>query len=1170
MNTAVVGAARIVFGADTSEFDSAAKGVEGVLGRLVDKFHAVEQRIKSVGTGITLGITVPFAAMVRAIDKGAGSFEAQMKRVEAALGNVSADELKQLAEQARTLGPAVGKGATEAAEAIEALGLAGVSTSDILGGALKASLDLSAAGMVDASTSAALVTDVMGQFKISAAELPGVVQKVVGALDTSKFNFDDFRLAVGQGGAVAAAAGVDFVDFATAISATSTQFTSGADAGTSFKTYIQSLVGISGPAKAAMKKLGISFFDANGQMKPLAEQAEILRTKLGDLSDESKTEALSTIFGSDAARTAIGLMEQGAKGFEKLQAEIGKGDVDKKIQKRLEGSEAAGKRVATAWESVKIAFGLETPILSIVTAIKNGFARMLEAIANAPPAVKQLGAAFAGIAAVLGPVLILIGHVGAVLLASFAASKFGLIGRAIALIISPVSTIIGMLGEYGLARVLTMVATRFLALAGPVGWAITAFLLFKDQIMTALAVVWDSFSKTLGPPLDALFGKLSALFSKLTGGPIGSAVEALTGLLGGVADVVGTILVGAIEIAGNVIERALGGIIAAFSGMVDVVTDVVDVVSALLSGDFAGAWQALVSLVEDVFAGIVAVISAIIPEISGSLQEMYNEAKGWLVDKFHSIAAAFTGIVKSAVDYVASILPTGIISAARSLYQGVRGWLVDKFGALMDWVGKKAAWIGDQYAGLKKRLGLGGSSAGGTTPPPPKPKEVPAPKVAAPKRTVSFDDDTGGSKKKGGGGSPKGRNTTYDAANRQQLQDDLELEAARLRGDQDAERAIRNRLDLSKQIEAYQRTGLSLEAATTAAKRDMAALEAARRVGLAKDLERDEAGHQIDLARITDNHALEAQLERQQELKERILAFQRDGLSLEEATARAVRQQLETDQARAKIREQLLADDEQDRHVALAKARGDSEERIRQLQREIDIRDRARQLEHDFEMDPTSAKDKASREWDEEEKARQTGVFRDTFKDGVRAALDGDLKGWFKDWWKDRVAKGMEEALNSLADLIAKLFSNIGSKSGGGGIGGFIGSLGSAIGGLFGGSKLSGVDYGAINSAANNVKLPGFKTGGSFKVGGRSGIDQNVVSFRATAGEIVNIERPGNDNGPGGGSVHIVPSPYFDAIVDQRATKVAAPIGVAAAMQGRSAAGSDAARAARRRIPGRG
>ncbi|MEO7468896.1 MAG: phage tail tape measure protein, partial [Sphingobium limneticum] len=483
MNMAVVGAARVVFGADTSDFDAGAKGVEGVLGRLVEKFHEVEQRIKGIGTGVTLGITVPFAAMVRTVDKGAGSFEAQMKKVEAALEGVTGDELKQLSDMARTMGPQVGKGATEAASAIEALGLAGVSTADILGGALKAALDLSAAGMVDAASSSSLVTDIMGQFKVTAGQLPGVVNQIVGALDTSKFGFDDFRLAVGQGGAIAAASGVGFMDFATAISATSTQFTSGADAGTSFKTYIQTLTGKSKEAEKAISKLGLSFFDANGKLKPLAEQAEVLRKAYGDLTGEAKNKGLEKVFGADAARTATGLLDQGREGFEKLQAAIAGGDVEAKIAKRLEGSEAAGKRIAVAWESVKIALGIDTGLLDIVTAIKNGFARMLEAIANAPPAMLKVGAAFSALAAAIGPLLMIVGHLGAIFLAHFAASRFGLIGRALGLIIAPVSTLIGLLGEFGLARVLTMAAGRLLALAGPVGWAIAAFLLFKDQII---------------------------------------------------------------------------------------------------------------------------------------------------------------------------------------------------------------------------------------------------------------------------------------------------------------------------------------------------------------------------------------------------------------------------------------------------------------------------------------------------------------------------------------------------------------------------------------------------------------------------------------------------------------------------------------------------------------
>ncbi|MHA0333659.1 phage tail tape measure protein [Sphingomonas aquatilis] len=1114
MNMAVVGAARVVFGADTSEFDASAKGVEGVLGRLVDKFHGVEQRIKNIGAGVTLGVTLPFAAMVRAVDKGAGSFEAQMKKVEAALGNVTGEELKALSDQARTLGPAVGKGATEAAEAIEALGLAGVSTADIMGGALKAALDLSAAGMVDAASSSSLVTDIMSQFKVTAAQLPGVVQNVVGALDSSKFGFDDFRLAVGQGGAIAASAGVGFLDFATAISATSTQFTSGADAGTSFKTYIQSLVPNSKAAEGAMKKLGISFFDVRtGQMKPLAEQADMLRKTIGSLNDESKTKALKTIFGADASRTAIGLMEQGREGFEKLQATVAGGDVEAKIQKRMEGTEAAGKRIAVAWESVKIAIGLDTGLLDITTAIKNGFARMLEAIANAPAGVKQVGAAFAALGAIMGPLLMVVGHVGAILLANFAAAKFGLIGRALGLIISPISTIISMLGEFGLSRVLMMVGSRLLGLAGPVGLAISAFLLFKDHIIAALAIVWSEITATLGPPIAAIMAKFEAIWAKLSGGSIGGAISGLMSLLGGLRDFIGTGLQAAIVVSGEVIERTLAAIVAAFSGLVDVVSGVVDLISALLSGDFAGAWNALVGIVEAVFGSIVDIAAAFVPELGNELQQVYQLAKTWLADGFNSIVGWMSGAVKSGVDYIAKAFP-GVVAAAKAVYDGVKAWLVDAFGGIMSFVSGAVKWIVNQYGKVKKFLGLGEAAAAPAAPQPAKPPAATAP-PPGPKRSVNFDDDDGPKKKKKktGGGGGKGRDTSHDQQNRDQLEFQVQLDAARLRGDVEAEAALRRKMDLSRQIEAYQRTGLTLAAATAAATRDMATLDAARRDGLAKDLERDEAAHRIDVARISGNRTLEETLQRHQELKERINGFLRDGLSLTEATARAARQQLETDQARAEVRARLMADDEQDRQLRLAQSRGDSDERIRQLQREIDIRNRQRELEREFGLDPDSARKKAETEWSEEDRARQTGLFRETFKDGVRAALDGDLKGWIKNWWKDRVAKGMEEALNSLADLIASLFSKGGgSGSSGGGISGAIASI---VGSIFGKKKAA---------------APGFKTGGSFQVAGRSGIDQNLVSFRATAGEIVDITRPGNDNGPQGAVTISMPITYSGAV----------------------------------------
>ena len=446
---AVVGAARVVFGADTSEFDAKAKGVEGVLGRLVEAFRDVEARLKQVGLAATVGITVPFAGMVATIDKGAGQFEAAMNRVAAALPKATTAELDALGKAARRLGPAVGKGATEAADAVDSLARAGLNASDILGGALAATLKLATAGKAEAADAAGLVTDVMGQFGKTAADLPAVMTQVVGALDATKMEFDDFRLAVGQGGAIAAASGIDFLDFATTIAATSTQFASGADAGTSYKTFLQALTPNSKAAQRAMTSLGISFYDATGKIKPMAEQAEMLRQSVAGLSEKDRAEKMEEIFGADAFRTAIGLMNQGREGYEKFREAVETGDVDAKIAKAMEGTEQAGKNIANAWEEVKIAFGVDTGLIDIIARIKNGFASLLTSIANLPVGVRQAGIAIAALGAAIGPLIWAVAHVGAAIVANFAAAKFGVIGRVLGLLISPVSTIVSLLGEYG-------------------------------------------------------------------------------------------------------------------------------------------------------------------------------------------------------------------------------------------------------------------------------------------------------------------------------------------------------------------------------------------------------------------------------------------------------------------------------------------------------------------------------------------------------------------------------------------------------------------------------------------------------------------------------------------------------------------------------------------------
>lgn len=153
--------------------------------------------------------------------------------------------------------------------------------------------------------------------------------------------------------------------------------------------------------------------------------------------------------------------------------------------------------------------------------------------------------------------------------------------------------------------------------------------------------------------------------------------------------------------------------------------------------------------------------------------------------------------------------------------------------------------------------------------------------------------------------------------------------------------------------------------------------------------------------------------------------------------------------------------------------------------------------------------------------------FADTFSQAMGRVLSGDIKGLFNDLLRDVMD-------NALRDLGRTIFGAMGGSAKGGG-GGFWGTV-----------------LGAM-------KIPGFKTGGSFKVGGSGGADSQLMQFRATPGEMVDIRRPGQDAG-GGMVVHVNPSPYFDVQVE----RVAAPMAVQAAATAYGATRSDMATAQRR------
>lgn len=332
------------------ETDRAARELKGSLGAVSAELPALARLARFMGTTALAGGIVAFGRSSLNVGR---EFQAMMQRVEAATRAGEA-EMGRLSDAAKELGATTAFTAMQAAEAIEVLAKNGVSVADILDGALSSSVALASALGAEMAPAADLVTDLMQQFGLEAGQLPDIVDQVTGAALKSKFGFDDLRLAIGQAGGVAGTSGVEIEDFLTVLAATSSSFASGSDAGTSFKTFLQRLTPESKKAAAVMAELDLAFFDAQGNMKSMTEIAQILQDGLANLSEEARNDALKTVFGTDAIRTAAALAKQGAEGMRELAQGIGEVSAQEQAEVRLRGLDGALKEVAAAWEALQL------------------------------------------------------------------------------------------------------------------------------------------------------------------------------------------------------------------------------------------------------------------------------------------------------------------------------------------------------------------------------------------------------------------------------------------------------------------------------------------------------------------------------------------------------------------------------------------------------------------------------------------------------------------------------------------------------------------------------------------------------------------------------------------------------------------------------------------------
>lgn len=372
--------------ADTSNFTAGMAKVSGESQKTATTMEAAGGKSKLITTGIAAAGVAATALGVAAV-RMAADFDASMSTVQANTG-ASADEMNQLRQAAIDAGADTIYSATESADAINELGKAGLSTSDILSGGLSGALNLAASDGMAVGDAAELMTTTLKQFNLTGAESTQVADALAAGAGKAVGSAHDLGLALNQAGLVANSMGASMQETTGTLAAFANAGMIGSDAGTSLKTMLQRLASPTDKAQTLMDELGINVYDANGKFIGLAGAAGQLQNGLSGLSQQERNAALNTIFGADAVRAANVLYEQGAEGIDDWTKAVSQSgyaaDLAAKKNDNLKGDL---ENLSGSFESLMISLGEggQGPLRSLVQTLDT----LVDGFASLPAPVQQ-------------------------------------------------------------------------------------------------------------------------------------------------------------------------------------------------------------------------------------------------------------------------------------------------------------------------------------------------------------------------------------------------------------------------------------------------------------------------------------------------------------------------------------------------------------------------------------------------------------------------------------------------------------------------------------------------------------------------------------------------------------------------------------------------------------
>ena len=649
-----------------SEADSATKNIATKIG---SNLQSAGKSITSAGKTLTTHVTVPIVGLGTAAVKTISDFESAMSKVSAISGATGSD-LDALNQKAQEMGIKTKFSATESAEAFTYMAMAGWKTEDMLQG-IDGIMALAAADGLDLATTSDIVTDTLTAFGLSADDSGHFADVLAAAASNASTNVSLLGESFKYAAPVAGALGYSAEDTAIALGLMANANIKGSQGGTALRSSLSRLIKPTDDAAALMEQYGLSMTNADGSMKSLGEVMEMLRTKMGGLSEAEQAQAAVTLFGQEAMSGMLAVINASDSDYEKLTSAIygADGAAQQMADTMLDNLSGQLTLLKSALEGLAIQFGeiLMPYIKQFVQWLQN----LVQKLQEMTPEQKEQIVKWAAFAAAIGPVLLAVGK-----------------------LVTGIGNVISVFGK--LKTAIPAVKGALVAVKGAIAGIsapVVAVVAVIGTLVAAFATLWKT-NEEFRNKITAIWNQIKGTFDKLCQGIV-DRLNKLGFDFENIGEVLKAIWKGFCDFLAPIFEGVFQNIANTFDTIVNVILGILDFFIAIFTGDWEGAWDAIKGIFESIWNGIVAWFQNIGNTLLGILDVIcgwfgttwdntWNSIKQFFVDIWNSIVSFFTNIIDTIKTSVSNFVTT-IINFFAQLPTNIANFITNAWNSVVTW-----------------------------------------------------------------------------------------------------------------------------------------------------------------------------------------------------------------------------------------------------------------------------------------------------------------------------------------------------------------------------------------------------------------------------------------------------------------------------------------------------